>query len=466
MSPLRFGTDGVRGLANVDLTPELVVALGRAAARVFGSDRPFVVARDTRRSGPMLEAALVAGLTAEGADVEVAGVLPTPAAAYLSQARDCPAAMISASHNPFPDNGIKFFARGGRKLDDSVEEQVEAQLDALMSHPGRGGETRAPAPSGAGVGTSRPAAAPMDAYVAHLVAALEGRRLDGLRVVVDCGHGAAVETAPEALARLGAKVEVRHADPDGTNINDGCGSTHPEALQRDVVALGAQAGLAFDGDADRLVAVDERGGLVDGDHLLAVAALDLRARGRLRHDTVVSTVMANLGFRQAMAAHGVRVVETKVGDRYVLEAMESEGAILGGEQSGHLIFADLATTGDGLLSGLVILDAMARSGRPLSELAAVVTKLPQVLRNIRVADRSGLDEAGAFWAEVAAVEAELGDGGRVLVRPSGTEPFVRIMVEAPSAEAAESYTARLTAALTSALGSAPAGCPGPGVSPN
>ena len=448
---LRFGTDGVRGVANVDLTPELVVSLARAAARVLGRDRPFLVARDTRRSGPMLEAALVAGLTAEGADVEVAGVLPTPGAAYLSQARDCPAAMISASHNPFPDNGIKFFARGGRKLPDPVEEHIEAELDALTSRGGGGGGAGA-GPSGSGVGTSRPAAAPLDAYVAHLVAALEGRRLDDVRVVVDCGHGAAVEAAPEALSRLGAKVEVRHAAPDGTNINDRCGSTHPQALQRDVLALGAQAGLAFDGDADRLVAADERGGLVDGDHLLAIAALDLRARGRLRHDTVVSTVMANLGFRRAMAAHGVRVVETAVGDRYVLEAMEAEGAVLGGEQSGHLIFAELATTGDGLLSGLVLLDAMVRSGRPLSELAAVVTKLPQVLRNVQVGDRAGLEEAAVFWAEVAAVEAELGDGGRVLVRPSGTEPVVRIMVEAGTAEAADAYADRLARRLQDVLG--------------
>ena len=448
---LRFGTDGVRGVANVDLTPELVVSLGRAAARVLGRDRPFLVARDTRRSGPMLEAALVAGLTAEGADVEVAGVLPTPGVAYLSQSRDCPAAMISASHNPFPDNGIKFFARGGRKLPDPVEEHIEAELDALTSRGGGGGGVGA-GPSGSGVGTSRPAAAPLDDYVAHLVAALEGRRLDGLRVVADCGHGAAVEAAPEALSRLGAKVEVRHAAPDGTNINDRCGSTHAQPLQREVVALGAQAGLAFDGDADRLVAVDERGGLVDGDHLLAISALDLRARGRLRHDTVVSTVMANLGFRRAMAAHGVRVVETAVGDRYVLEAMEAEGAVLGGEQSGHLIFAELATTGDGLLSGLVLLDAMVRSGRLLSELAAVVTKLPQVLRNVRVGDRAGLEEAAAFWAEVAAVEAELGEGGRVLVRPSGTEPVVRIMVEAGTAEAADAYADRLARRLQDVLG--------------
>jgi phosphoglucosamine mutase len=443
---LRFGTDGVRGLANVELTPELALALGRAAARVLGVDRPFLIARDTRRSGPMLEAALVAGLCAEGADAEVAGVLPTPGAAYLSQARDCPAAMISASHNPFPDNGIKFFTRGGRKLADATEERIEAELDGLVGSAGAG-------PSGAGVGTSRPAPASLDAYVGHLVAALEGRRLDGVLVVVDCGHGAAAEAAPEALARLGAKVELRNVAPDGTNINAGCGSTDPGDLQREVVGLGAAAGLAFDGDADRLIAVDERGGLVDGDHLLAVAALDLRARGRLRHDTVVTTVMANLGFRQAMGEHGVRVIETRVGDRYVLEAMEAEGASLGGEQSGHVVFADLATTGDGLLSGLVLLDVMARSGRRLSQLAGVVHKLPQVLRNVTVADRSGLDEARSFWGDVAAVEAEMGGGGRVVVRPSGTEPVVRIMVEAPTAEAAEAYTERLAAALTAALGS-------------
>lgn len=444
---LRFGTDGVRGVANIDLTPELALALGRAAARVLGRDRPFLLARDTRRSGPMLEAALVAGLTAEGADVEVAGVLPTPGAAHLSQARDCPAAMISASHNPFFDNGIKFFARGGRKLPDVVEGEIETELDRLLA-----GSLVVEGASGPGVGTSRRLAGPVEVYAAHLVATLEGRRLDGLRVVVDCGHGAASEAAPEVLLRLGAKVEVRNAIPDGCNINAGCGSMHPEGLQREVQATGAQAGLAFDGDADRLIAVDERGALVDGDHLLAIAALDLRARGRLRHDAVAATVMANLGFRRAMADHGVRVVETRVGDRYVLEAMEEQGLALGGEQSGHVIFADLATTGDGILSGLVLLDVMARSGRTLSELAAVVTKLPQVLRNVRVGDREGLPAAEAFWVEVRAIESEMGDGGRVLVRPSGTEPVVRVMVEAATAEAAESYAERLAAGLIAALG--------------
>jgi phosphoglucosamine mutase len=446
---LRFGTDGVRGLANVELTPELALALGRAAARVLGADRPFVLVRDTRRSGPMLEAALAAGLTAEGADVVLAGVLPTPGAAYLSQSRDCPAAVLSASHNPFPDNGIKFFARGGRKLRDEVEARVEAELDALLT--GRAALTRV---EGAAVGTASPDETALQEYESRLLTTLGGRRLDGLRVVVDCGNGAAAVAAPRVLAQLGAKVENLGigAHPDGTNINAACGSTHPGPLQAEVVDRGAAAGLAFDGDADRLVAVDERGGLVDGDHILAIAALDLRARRCLRHDTVVATVMANLGFHRAMAAEGIRVETTPVGDRSVLEAMEAGGFSLGGEQSGHIIFGDLATTGDGLLSGLVLLDVLARAGRPLSELAAVVVKLPQVLRNVRVADRAGLPDAAAFWGEVAAVEAERAGSGRVLVRPSGTEPLVRIMVEAATEEAAEAYTDRLGGALGAALG--------------
>ena len=446
---LRFGTDGVRGLANVELTPELALALGRAAARVLGADRPFVVARDTRRSGPMLEAALAAGLAAEGAEVVLAGVLPTPGAAYLSARRDCPAAVISASHNPFPDNGIKFFMRGGRKLTDEIEDRLEADLDRIL-----GGEAPPVRMEGTAVGTTRPDEGALREYESWILTTLDGRRLDGLRVVVDCGNGAAAVAAPWVLTQLGAKVDNLGvgAEPDGTNINAGCGSTEPGPLQAEVVANGAAAGLAFDGDADRLVAVDERGGLVDGDHILAIAALDLRARGRLRHDTVVATVMANLGFHQAMAAEGIRVETTPVGDRAVLEAMEAGGFSLGGEQSGHIIFGDLATTGDGLLSGLVLLDVLARSGRPLSELASVVVKLPQVLRNVRVADRAGLPDATAFWAEVAGVEAELAGAGRVLVRPSGTEPVVRIMVEAPTPETATGYTDRLEAALTAALG--------------
>jgi phosphoglucosamine mutase len=449
---LRFGTDGVRGLANVELTPELALALGRAAARVLGVAAPFVVARDTRRSGPMLEAAVAAGLASEGADVELAGVLPTPGAAFASHVWTAPAAVISASHNPYPDNGIKFFAAGGRKLDDAAEEGIEAELERLLAEPAGSGDPGHGRPEGARVGGVRASGAARQAYVEHLVDVIGDRRLEGVRVVVDCGYGAASSVAPEVLTALGVKVDVRNVEPDGLNINAGCGSTHPGPLQVEVVSSGAAAGLAFDGDADRLVAVDERGGLVDGDHILAVAALDLRARGLLRHDTVVATVMANLGFHQAMAAQGIRVETTPVGDRYVLEAMEAGGYSLGGEQSGHIIFGDLATTGDGLLSGLVLLDVLTRSGRPLSELASVVHKLPQVLRNVRVADRAGLPAATAFWAEVAAVEGELGDAGRVLVRPSGTEPLVRIMVEAPTGETATAYTDRLEAALTAALG--------------
>jgi phosphoglucosamine mutase len=445
---LRFGTDGVRGLANVELTPELALALGRAAARVLGTHRPFVLARDTRRSGPMLEAALAAGLAAEGAEVVLAGVLPTPGAAYLSQRRDCPAAVLSASHNPFPDNGIKFFAAGGRKLSDEIEERLEAELDAIL------GGSPPPRLEGAGVGTARADDGALREYESWMLTTLEGRRLDGLRVVIDCGNGAATATAPWVLTQLGAKVEnlAVGAQPDGTNINAGCGSTDVGPLQAEVVTSGAVAGLAFDGDADRLVAVDERGGIVDGDHILAIAALDLRARGRLRHDTVVATVMANVGFHQAMGSHGIRVETTPVGDRSVLEAMEAGGYSLGGEQSGHIIFGDLATTGDGLLSGILLLDVLARSGRPLSELAAVVQKLPQVLRNVRVADRAGLPDATAFWAEVEAVETELAGAGRVLVRPSGTEPVVRIMVESATAETAATYSDRLEAALIATLG--------------
>jgi phosphoglucosamine mutase len=397
----------------------------------------------------MLESALAAGLAAEGADVVLAGVLPTPGAAYLSAQRDCPAAVLSASHNPFPDNGIKFFARGGRKLSDDIEERLERELDAVLA--GTAAATRV---EGAAVGTAQPDEGALREYESWMLTSLDGRRLDGLRVVIDCGNGAATATAPWVLTQLGAKVDnlALGAQPDGTNINAGCGSTDVGPLQAEVVDRGAAAGLAFDGDADRLVAVDERGGLVDGDHILAIAALDLRARARLRHDTVVATVMANLGFHQAMAAEGIRVETTPVGDRSVLEAMEAGGFSLGGEQSGHIIFGDLATTGDGLLSGVILLDVLARSGRPLSELASVVVKLPQVLRNVRVADRAGLTEATAFWAEVGAVEAELGQAGRVLVRPSGTEPLVRVMVEAPTEEAATAYTDRLEAALTAVLG--------------
>ncbi|MDP8992490.1 MAG: phosphoglucosamine mutase [Actinomycetota bacterium] len=446
---LKFGTDGVRGLANEELTPELVLGLGRAAARVLGGPA-FVVGRDTRVSGPLLQAALSAGLASEGVAVLDLGVLPTPGVAFASQRRGLPAAVISASHNPFPDNGVKLFAPGGRKLADDREEVLEAELTRVL---GGGGGGQAP-PTASAVGRLENDAGVAADYVSHLVASLEGRSLDGMRVVVDCANGAAYEVAPLALARLDAEVEVLGASPDGTNINDGCGSTHPEALQRAVVASGADAGLALDGDADRVLAVDETGGLVDGDRLLALCALDLRARGRLRDDTVVATVMANLGFRQAMEAHGVSVHETAVGDRYVLEALEAGRWSLGGEQSGHLIFPDLAPTGDGTLTGLLLLDLVRRQGRSLHELAAgAMTRLPQVLRNVRVAARHP-DVAELVRPLVEEVLAELDGSGRVLVRPSGTEPVVRVMVEAPTEEQADDAARRLAAEVERACAQA------------
>lgn len=442
---LKFGTDGVRGVAGVDLTPELAVALGRAAVRALGETTPFLIARDTRRSGPMLEAALIAGICAEGGSTESLGVLPTPGLAGACVVGRAPGAMISASHNPYPDNGIKFFEPGGRKLRDETEARIEAELSAIVA----GGS---PARDGLAIGEARVVEGALEDYVERLLVTVSPEVLSGVRVVVDCGNGAAYAAAPRALQRLGAEVVTLNVAPDGVNINAQCGSTDPSGLVRAVLDGRAAAGLAFDGDADRLVAVDERGGIVDGDHILAIAALDLQARGRLAGNAIATTVMANLGLRRALAAHDITVIETPVGDRHVLAAMEEHDLVLGGEQSGHLIFRDHAVTGDGPLAGILLLEAMVRSGRPLSELASVVTKYPQVLRNVRVSERSGLDAADGFWAEVRAVEAELGADGRVLVRPSGTEPVVRVMVEASDEQTAIAATDRLTAALESALG--------------
>jgi phosphoglucosamine mutase len=434
---LRFGTDGVRGVANVELTCELVTALGRAAARVLGTEEPFVVGRDTRRSGPMLEAALVAGLCSEGTDVVLVGVLPTPGVAHAARERGAPAAVLSASHNPFGDNGVKLFAAGGRKIPEHLEHEVEQELRALavaMPEPG---------PDGFGVGVSSEHRGALDDYVAMLVDSLQGRQLTGLHVVVDCGNGAAFRAAPTALRALGATVDVIHASPDGVNINAGCGSTHPGELQEAVLVARADAGLAFDGDADRVIAVDERGALVDGDEILAIAGIDLHDRKLLRGDAVVATVMSNLGLRRALAPYGVEVIETPVGDRNVLDALEQRNLSLGGEQSGHVIYADHATTGDGTLTGIFLLDTMARRGRSLSELASVVTRVPQVLRNVAVVGADALARDAAFWSRVRDVDDELGDDGRVLVRPSGTEPLVRVMVEATDADAAAAAADRL-----------------------
>jgi phosphoglucosamine mutase len=439
---LSFGTDGVRGVANADLTPEVALALGRAAARILlPSGGTFYVGRDTRRSSPMLGAAVAAGLASQGVDVVDLGVLPTPGVAHLASADDVPAVMISASHNPFPDNGIKLFAAGGRKLDDDTEAAVEADLHMIMTI---GGPER---PKGAGVGDISPGTALSSRYVDSIVAALEGRDLSGMKVVVDCGHGAAWDVAPRALTRLGADVLVLHAQPDGVNINDGCGSTHLERLQTAVVAQRAACGVAFDGDADRCLAVDGNGNTVDGDELMAICGLDMRDRDRLAKDTIVVTVMSNLGFHLAMHEADIAVEVTPVGDRYVSDRMDQGGFSLGGEQSGHLIFADYATTGDGLLTATLLLDILRRSGRSLADLASAVTRLPQVLLNVHVVGdaRALLEDNRAIWDEVDKVEAELGDHGRVLLRASGTEPLVRVMVEAPTEEKANEAARRIAA---------------------
>jgi phosphoglucosamine mutase len=440
---LKFGTDGVRGPAD-ELTDDVVYALGTAAARVLGGDR-FVIGMDTRESGPRLERALRAGIEAGGSSAEVLGVVPTPAVACLSVAEDVPGAMISASHNPFGDNGIKFFAAGGQKLPDAVEEQLELELDRVLAELGD-------APPVIAGGPDRPDAGRVERYEQAVIDSIGGRSLAGLDVVIDCANGSASHVAPDVLRRLGARVTVLHAEPDGRNINQACGSTHPAALQQAVVAAGAAVGLAFDGDADRLLAVDESGALVDGDPISAMCAIDLFARGELADDTVVVTVMTNLGFRLAMAERGIRVVETQVGDRYVLEALAAGGYVLGGEQSGHVIFRRMATTGDGLLTGVQLLDLLVRDGRPLSAVAAAsMTQLPQVLKNVQVARRDPAI-ATAIAADIAAVEAGLGATGRVLVRPSGTENLVRVMVEAADAAVADAAADRLVQAVLGAGG--------------
>jgi phosphoglucosamine mutase len=439
MAMTRFGTDGVRGVANVDLTPDLVLALGRAIARQITAPT-FLVGRDTRRSGPMLQAALSAGLASEGADVVDVGVLPTPALAWLSAQRDVPAVVISASHNPFADNGIKVFAAGGAKLSVEMESAIEDELERILDPAVKGPRSL----EGHGVGSLSAEPGIGLAYVDHLVSLLDGRRLEGLRVVVDSANGAASAMAGLVYQRLGAEVVAIGCEPDGTNINRGCGSTSTEALAGAVVEHGADLGLALDGDADRLLAIDAKGTLANGDELLALFALDLADRGQLAGNTVVVTVMTNLGFRRAMEERNLIVKETAVGDRYVLAALDKDGFALGGEQSGHIIFRRLATTGDGLLTGLVLADLVVRSGRSLADLLdGLVVRVPQVLLNVPVPNTELLDGAEAVWSAVAEEVARLGDGGRVLLRPSGTEPLVRVMVEAAGDGVAEAIAERL-----------------------
>ncbi len=439
-----FGTDGVRGRANADLTPEVALSVARAAASVLadrdGTSRPVaVVGRDPRASGEMLEAAVVAGLTSAGAEVLRVGVVPTPAVAFLTGRTGADlGVMISASHNPMPDNGIKLFSRGGHKLPDALEAAIERRIAGHLT------ASDAPEyrPTGGGVGRVRDLPNAAEDYTDHVLSALR-QPLSGLRVVVDCAHGAASRCAPEVYRRAGATVHVIGGEPDGWNINDGIGSTHLGPLQAAVARTGADIGIAHDGDADRCLAVTAQGDLVDGDEILAICALALHESGNLLQDTVVATVMSNLGFHHTMRDAGITVATTAVGDRYVLEALRSRGLSLGGEQSGHLVFLDWATTGDGLLTGLALLSRMSATGSSLADLASVVQKLPQVLINVPVSDRLAVVESDDVARAVNAVEAELGEDGRVLLRPSGTEQLVRVMVEAPTQEQADAVAHRL-----------------------
>lgn len=443
-----FGTDGVRGLAGVDITADLALRLAHAAALVLGRDArgesrraTAVVARDPRVSGEFITAAVAAGLAAAGVDVLDAGVIPTPAAAYLVADTGADfGVMVSASHNPAPDNGIKFFAEGGRKLPDSVEDAIEA----AMSKP-------AVAVTGHEVGRIRRFADAEDRYLVHLLGTLEGVSLSGLHVVLDCAHGAASGISPDVFSDAGAKVTVIGNDPNGMNINDGVGSTHVEKLAEKVLETGADLGIAHDGDADRCLAIDAAGNFIDGDRIMAILALSMSARGKLEQNTLVATVMSNLGLKLAMADNGIDVVETGVGDRYVLEAINEFGYSLGGEQSGHVIMSEFATTGDGILTGLHIAAEMVRSGKTLAELASCMKVYPQVLVNVRGVDRSRTNSDDVVQAAVRQAEEVLAGNGRVLLRPSGTEPVVRVMVEAAHETQAQQLADDLAAVVKERL---------------
>ncbi|SDT47486.1 phosphoglucosamine mutase [Pseudarthrobacter equi] len=442
-----FGTDGVRGLANGLLTAELALQLAQAAAVVLGHDRNSngsrpraVVARDPRASGEFIAAAVEAGLSSSGIDVYDAGVLPTPAAAYLVADLEADfGVMISASHNPAPDNGIKFFARGGQKLPDDVEDAIEAQM-----------HNEAVRPIGPDVGRIQRFSDAEDRYVVHLLSTLP-HRLEGLTVVLDCAHGAASGCSPQVFKDAGADVIVIGADPDGLNINDGVGSTHLGPLKEAVLQYGADLGIAHDGDADRCLAVDHEGNEVDGDQIMAILAVALKKAGKLNDDVLVATVMSNLGLKIALRDAGISIRETAVGDRYVLESMREGGFNLGGEQSGHVIFSDHATTGDGLLTGLQLAAQVALTGTTLKDLAAVMTKLPQVLINVKGVDRTKVNSNDVLAQAVKAAEAALGEAGRVLLRPSGTEPVVRVMVEAADEETAQSIAEHLAQVVRTEL---------------
>lgn len=443
-----FGTDGVRGLAGVDVTAELALNLAHAAALVLGRSAraesrraTAVVARDPRVSGEFIASAVSAGLAAAGVDVLDAGVIPTPAAAYLVADTGADfGVMVSASHNPAPDNGIKFFAAGGRKLADTIEDEIEAAMAGPIV-----------AVTGREVGRIRRFADAEDRYLVHLLGTLEGTRLDGIHVVLDCAHGAAAGISPDVFADAGARVTVIGNDPDGFNINDGIGSTHLEPLIARVREVGADLGIAHDGDADRCLAIDADGNVIDGDKIMAILALSMAERGKLHQHTLVATVMSNLGLKLAMADRGIDVVETGVGDRYVLEAINEHGYSLGGEQSGHVIMSDHATTGDGILTGLHIALEVVRSGKTLAELAECMQVYPQVLVNVKGVDRAGVHTDEVLQSAVVQAETVLGGNGRVLLRPSGTEPVVRVMVEAAETDLAQQLADDLAAVVRDRL---------------
>ncbi|MDQ4006004.1 MAG: phosphoglucosamine mutase [Actinomycetota bacterium] len=439
-----FGTDGVRGVANRDLTPELAFSLGRAAVQALaGGDRPrIVIGRDTRVSGPMLQAALSSGICSAGGDVIRLGVVPTPAVAFVTARLGAAAgAVISASHNPPPDNGIKFFSSDGRKLPDEVEDRIEGLV----------AEAGGPRPEGSDVGTVADAPGEVQGYLEHVLGAAEAP-LGSMHVVVDCGYGAASGLAPEALQRLGARVDAINDEPIGERINVDCGATRPDVVAQAVKAIGADAGVAFDGDADRALFADAEGNVIDGDQVIAACALSLKRQGRLPRDTVVVTVMANLGLRRSLEGAGITVLETQVGDRYVLEEMLRSGAGLGGEQSGHVVFLDQATTGDGLLTAVRFLSLAAADGVGVADLAGAMRRYPQVLENVRVEAPAAAVSGSAVSEAVLRAERALGGSGRILVRPSGTEPVVRVMVEAEAEEDARRHAADVAAAVRAASG--------------
>ena len=448
-----FGTDGVRGEANLELTPELAYQLGRAAALYFGEEHreereapSLLIGRDTRLSGPMFEAALAAGICSAGGQAVLAGIMPTPGIAYLTKQLEFQAGIVvSASHNPFYDNGIKFFGKDGYKLPDGVEDEIEAlvrrvDLDDDLYRAHRGG-----------IGTVEFRRDLQRRYIDFVKSTID-TRLDGLRVVLDCANGASYEIMPTILRELGADLTVIHAAPYGTNINDGCGSTHLESLRQTVLRYQADIGIAHDGDADRCLCIDEKGDLMDGDHILVLCGLDMKKRGRLSKDTIVTTVMANIGFHQALERAGIKVEVTKVGDRYVLENMLAHGYVLGGEQSGHIIFTDFTTTGDGSITALQVLQALMRSDQPASALNALMVSYPQLLVNVIVSSKEGWEENAAIQEAIRIGTEEMGKNGRILVRPSGTEPLIRVMAEGTDQEQLDLLCHRIAAVIKKELG--------------